>query len=112
MNTQSIVEFELGTGDVLAKVTTDNIANNIAIYEFQKELREYVAVHPGTVLHLDLSQVRLFSCTVLSDLLQIQRELRQTNGSLRLQGIHGNVRSIMKLTGLGKKFTVEHRHEC
>lgn len=112
MNTQSLVEFDAGTTDVHARVTTDNISDNNAILEFQRELRRYVVEHPGTVLHLDLSNVRLFSCAVLSDLLQIQQELKQTKGSLRLQGIHGNVRSIMKLTGLGRMFTVEHRHAC
>ena len=112
MNTQSLVEFDSGPTDVRARVTTKSIADNNEIYAFQRELHRYVVAHPGTVLHLDMSNVRHFSCAVLSDLLQIQQELKQTKGSLRLQGIHGNVRSIMKLTGLGKMFTVEHRHAC
>ena len=109
MDTQTIVEFTSGNTDSVAKVKTDSIVEDRFINEFQKELREYVGTHPGTILHLDLSHVQRFSCAVLADLLQIQQELAQTRGSLRLQGIHGNIRDIMKLTGMGKMFTVEHR---
>ncbi len=112
MNTHSLVEFDAGTTDVRARVTTGNIADNNTILEFQRELRRYVVENTATVLYLRLSNVRLFSCAALPDLLQIQQELKQARGSLRLQGIHGNVRSIIKLTGMDKMFTVERRYAC
>ena len=110
MNTPAIVEFKSGDAVSLGKVKNDSIVEDRSIDQFQRELHEYVNAHPGTALHLDLSQVHFFSSTVLSDLLEIQQELRQTNGSLRLHGVHGNVRAIMKLTGMGKMFTVNRAH--
>ncbi len=110
MNAQPIVEFGAGTKDVLATVTMENIAEDNAIRAFQRALGDYVVTHPGTTLHLDLSHVHLFSCAVLTDLIGIQKELNQRKGALRLRGVHGNVRDIMKLTGMDKEFTLEHRH--
>ncbi len=110
MNTQELVLIEPQEADFLATVQTDSIVTDGTIHDFQQELLEYVSAHPGTVLHLDLSNVRRFSCAVLSDLLHIQQELHNTNGALRLSGIHGNVRRSIRLTGMEKAFTLEHRH--
>ena len=110
MNTQPIVTFESQEFDSVATVAAESIVANDTIHEFREKLLDYAGAHPGAVLHLDLSNVQWFSCTALSDLLQLQQELHRTNGALRLCGVHGNVRKIMKLTGLGKAFTLEHRH--
>lgn len=109
MNSNPIVAFESQETGFLATVQTDSIVSNSTIHEFKRELREYINAHPGTVLHLDLSNVRRFSCAVLSDLLHTQQELDEKNGALRLSGIHGNVRTIMRITGMTDMFTLEHR---
>ncbi|MCF6285837.1 MAG: STAS domain-containing protein [Candidatus Hydrogenedentes bacterium] len=110
MNTEAIVEFKSGRVGSLAKVVVESIVEDELIDEFQRELHEFVNVHPGTILHLDLSHVRLFSCAVFPELLQIQEELRESCGALCLEGVHGNVDDIMALTGMDKVFTVDRRH--
>jgi anti-anti-sigma factor len=110
MTTQPLIAFESNEVHTMATVATDSIVSNEAINEFKEELLAHVCAHPGVVLHLDLSNVRLFSAAVLSDLLLVQQELRSNHGHLRLRGVVGNVRKIMKLTGLASMFTLEHRH--
>jgi anti-anti-sigma factor len=104
MNTQALVEFKTGDAGTLARVKTESIADDPDIFAFNRELQAYVGSHPGASLHLDLSHVEFFSSSVLADLLAVQETLLESNGALHLHGIHGNVRTILKLTGLGKKF--------
>jgi anti-anti-sigma factor len=104
MDTQTLVEFKSGDAGTLAKVTTESIADDMDIVEFNRELQAYVGTHPGASLHLDLSHVEFFSSAVLVDLLQVQQALQKADGALHLHGIHGNVRAIMKLTGLANSF--------
>jgi len=107
MNEQPLVEFTSGDSVALARVKTDTIVEDDSIHDFQKELKTYVDIHPGTALYLDLSRVRFFSSAVLTGLLQIQQALTQSNGCLRLYGVHGNVQTILKLTGMDKTLNVE-----
>tara|TARA_R110001592_G_scaffold181274_6_gene423991 strand:+ start:838 stop:1176 length:339 start_codon:yes stop_codon:yes gene_type:complete len=110
MKTQGLVMIEPQKTGFLATIQTDRIVTDGTIHEIHQELQEYVNAHPGTVLHLDMSNVQRFSCAALPGLLDLQQALRETNGALRLSGLRGNVRKCIRLTGMENVFTLEHRH--
>jgi len=110
MEQEHLVEFNEGPGVSVAKVVTDSLSDDGHIGAFRRELQTFIDAHPNTALHLDLRNVEFFSSTVLLHLLELQSQLRREDGSLVIHGIHGNIKQIMKITGMQHKFRRGHSH--
>ncbi len=92
--------IHVGTINVARMLGTINAA------EFGAETIEYVTKHPGLNLLLNFEHVDYLSSVVLTELLKINKLVKETNGKLRLCAVAPSIREVFEITNLDKVFVI------
>ncbi len=92
--------IHVGTIHAARMLSTINAA------EFGAQTMEYVTKNPGLNLLLNFEHVDYLSSVVLTELLKINRLIKETHGKLRLCGVAPSIQEIFEITNLDKVFVI------
>lgn len=74
--------------------------------EFGTEAMDYVKAHPGINLLLNFEYVDYLSSIVLTELLKINKAVKEGNGRLRLCAVGPSILEVFEITNLDKVFVI------
>ena len=104
-NTPQLSFDERGTITV-GTISDANMLDAMNVTEFGNEVLAFVKGKDGVHLLLNFANVDYMSSAALTELLRINENLGQANGSVRLTGLTSDIRKVFQITNLEKLFVI------
>ena len=106
MSKTGLVSFRQDDDVQIGHIEATSVLDAMNIAEFSNEVQAFIEGKKGIRLLLDFENVEYLSSVVLTELLRIDRKIKEWDGHLRLCGFKDDVKKVFEITNLDKVFTI------